>query len=60
MHKTNFFLYLCAINVLFHLLGLKRDDVRVLKMVADSIGGLRFVELGRPNSSEKIWKIIKE
>ena len=46
--------------MLLPLIGLKRDDLRVLKMVADSIGGLSFVEFRRPNSAEKQWKIVKE
>ena len=40
--------------------GLKRDDIRVAKMIADTIGGLKFIEFRRTNNSEQQWKIIKE
>ena len=40
--------------------GLNRDDIRVAKMIADTIGGLKFVEFRRGNNSEQQWKIIKE
>ena len=40
--------------------GLKKDDLRVAKMIADSIGGLKFVEFRRNNSYERLWKIIKD
>ena len=39
--------------------GLKRDDIRVAKMIADTIGGLRFEEFRRTNNSELQWKIVK-
>ena len=39
--------------------GLKRDDIRVAKMIADTIGGLRFEEFRRSNNSELQWKIVK-
>ena len=39
--------------------GLKRDDIRVAKMIADTIGGLKFEEFRHSNNSELQWKIIK-
>jgi len=39
--------------------GLKRDDIRVAKMIADTIGGLRFEEFRRSQNSELQWKIVK-
>ena len=51
---------LSIIYIILHLIGLKRDDLRLLKMVADSIGGLSLVEFRRPNCAEKQWKIVKE
>ena len=39
--------------------GLKTDDIRVAKMIADTIGGLKFEEFRHSNNSELQWKIIK-
>ena len=39
--------------------GLRKDDLRVAKIAADNIGGLRFIEYNDTHSSERRWKILK-